>query len=430
MSYTSAAHEPKHELGRGIYTDEKILLFATLLQNVTATFLARLRSVAEKQVESLRLSVSSKQGFHLLQQYMTAGLDHIQNWSENELKDEEARVMQMFSELPDLYSYAAVAMAQSFVQDVTAEIKLELPGFRSFLFCYYQTLAAQPYIRSLNYFDNWHLETTALIQDVVRYSLYSMVKGNLKYEGRGRSSSVVTTKDIVRFKQDPVQALEQIGVPDMDQIDSVSQVGEPAENRFFEPPATAPAPAPDTGSHVSSRHSHVSHRSNASHASRHSKAGSHTSHRSSASRRSILDDARSILSKARSRASVKSSRHDDGTYSVVSNTRDNKPDTAGTADNRSDKRSDIRSLISLNLSDAQLMTLDEDRSSFAAKKKTKKKKDVDSDTSSSSSGSSSSSASPPARRSNRSSTSSSVASSSHYSRASSRSSAVSRSTQL
>lgn len=425
MSYTSAAHEPKHELGRGIYTDEKILLFATLLQNVTATFLARLRSVAEKQVESLRLSVSSKQGFHLLQQYMTAGLDHIQNWSENELKDEEARVMQMFSELPDLYSYAAVAMAQSFVQDVTAEIKLELPGFRSFLFCYYQTLAAQPYIRSLNYFDNWHLETTALIQDVVRYSLYSMVKGNLKYEGRGRSSSVVTTKDIVRFKQDPVQALEQIGVPDMDQIDSVSQVGEPAENRFFEPPTTAPAPAPvaDTASHTS-RRSSASHRSSTS---SHSKAASHTSHRSSASRRSILDDARSILSKARSRASAKSSRHDDGTYSVVSNTRDNKPDTADTTDTRSDKRSDIRSLISLNLSDAQLMTLDEDRSSYAAKKKTKKKKEVDSDSSSSSSGSrSSSSASPPARRSSK----SSVASSSHYSRASSRSSAVSRSTQL
>ena len=122
-------HEPKYEINRGIFNDEKVLLFANLLENVTRSFLIDgLRNVAEREVLKLRLRVESKDGYRLLGQFFTVGLDRIKVWSENELKDEEERVLSIHSELPDLYHYAAVTMAQSFVKDITAEIRLELPS--------------------------------------------------------------------------------------------------------------------------------------------------------------------------------------------------------------------------------------------------------------------------------------------------------------
>lgn len=435
---TAPSHEPKYEINRGIFNDEKVLMFANLLENVTRSFLIDgLRKVAENEVSKLRLRVESKDGYRLLGQFFTVGLDRIKVWSENELKDEESRVLTIHNELPDLYHYAAVTMAQSFVKDVTAEIRLELPSFRSFLFQYYQTLAAQPYIRSMNYFDNWHLETQALIQDVVRYSLYNMVHPNLKYEGRGRAASTVTTKDIVRFKQDPIEAMDQLGIDD-DHFESVSQVGA-GEPQYFDPTPVADL---DNRSHHSSRsvksrrsmssmtqpppvqdedakshHSHASHRSHKSHRSsvpvdnveisidaddnksHHSSAShaSHASRRSSASRKSIVQDARSILSQARSKISAndaKASRHDDGTFSVIGSRvsakshrsrrshRSYHPTPAPVDNDKSDTRSRVDSVISLHLSDAALIPIEEDNSPKPEKKK-RRRYDSDSDSDSS-----------------------------------------------
>lgn len=395
MSYSTPSHEPKHKISKGIFKDEKILLFATLLQDVTRSFLTSLRCIAEQKVEGLRISLSSKQGFGLLQQYVAGALDQISEWTDSVLRDEESRVLQVHPELPDLYSYAAIAMAQSFVKDVTTEVKLELPSFKSFLFVFYQTLSQQPYIRSLNYWNHWHLETAALLQDVVRYSLYSVVKSNLKYEGKGRSHSTLTARDIAQFKQDPVQALENLGLPDSDeQLESVSQSG----TRYFDPDSRSHVSHASRASRVpEDRRSHVSHTSKASkasHTSKTSKAShasktSHTSKasdathathathaskssRSEAERKSILQDARSILSRARSTrgSDSKLDKHEDGTRSMVSR----RP---------ADARSRVESVISLNLSEAQLLPLEEEE----LPPRPRPVRDHDSDSSSSGSGS-------------------------------------------
>ncbi len=173
----------------GIFTDEKVLQLAKLMELLSDQCLQELHQVAA-QKSGLRLMPSELQPSSEYGRAFLTGLKGINHWPTDVLQSEVERTRTKWPFVEDLFKYTVIRYLQEvYKHEQPRTISLTLPPLREFIHRYYIEVANNPLTRNLKYFSTFGLEKKNLVIDSVRAALFRVLESQINFQTSVRIES-------------------------------------------------------------------------------------------------------------------------------------------------------------------------------------------------------------------------------------------------
>jgi hypothetical protein len=166
----------------GIFTDEKVLQFMQLLENLSDQCFQELHQIAAQKA-NLKLMPSELQPSSAYGIAFQTGLQAIQNWNSTVIQQEVDRLKQRWPYVEDMFKYTIVRYLQEvYSREKPQTISINVPPLRDFVHKFYIQVANNPLTRNLKYFSTFGMEKKSMIIDAMRSALFSIMEHQIDYQ--------------------------------------------------------------------------------------------------------------------------------------------------------------------------------------------------------------------------------------------------------
>ena len=180
VSQSSVVSTPIQVLCSGIFADEKVLQFLTILQTLSDNCFGKIHEIVSPQHNPDDPEYGN---------LFRTCLNSIEYWPSKVRIAEANAAVEQYPEMGILYQYTIVRyLKELFCHDAPRQIPVSIPPLHDFIHQYYVTLSKSSYMQKLEFLRIYGLERTHMhmealrkvLMDVTRHSIYTMSTSSLE----------------------------------------------------------------------------------------------------------------------------------------------------------------------------------------------------------------------------------------------------------